>query len=140
MIEIICGEKGKGKTKELIDKANESIKTCNGSIVYLDKDVSNMYELNNRIRLINVSDYPITDAFEFYGFLCGIVSRDNDLEEIYVDSFLTNANIVSDSQILSVVRKLELLSDKFKVKIILSISKNVKELAPELKSKIILSI
>ena len=37
MIEIICGEKGKGKTKELLGKVNASVQTANGNVVYLDK-------------------------------------------------------------------------------------------------------
>ena len=53
MVQIIAGNKGKGKTKHLLDMANAAIKEANGSIVYLDKSSKHMYELNNRIRLIN---------------------------------------------------------------------------------------
>lgn len=56
MIEIISGEKGKGKTKELLNKVNTSITSATGNIVYLDKSQKHMYELNNKIRLINVSN------------------------------------------------------------------------------------
>ena len=93
MIEIICGEKGKGKTKELLKKVNSSVKGKEGSIVYLDKSQKHMYELNNQVRLINVMDYPIDNCDEFLGFVCGIVSQDHDLEEMYLDSFLTIASL-----------------------------------------------
>ena len=89
MIEIICGEKGKGKTKELLERVNSSISSSSGNVVYLDKSQKHMYELNNKVRLINVMDFPITNSDEFLGFICGIVSQDNDLEEMYLDSFLT---------------------------------------------------
>ena len=56
MVQLIVGKKGKGKTKHLLDKVNTAVKTASGNIVYLDKNAKNMYELNNRIRLINVSD------------------------------------------------------------------------------------
>ncbi len=79
MIEIICGDKGKGKTKELLDKVNSSIKGNEGSIVFLDKSQKHMYELNNQVRLINVMDYPIDNCDEFLGFICGIISQDHDL-------------------------------------------------------------
>ena len=72
MIEIICGEKGKGKTKELLEKVNHTVSTVTGSVVYLDKSQKHMYELNNKVRLINVVDYPITNCDEFLGFICGI--------------------------------------------------------------------
>ena len=65
MIEIICGVKGKGKTKELLDKVNTSVTAASGSVVYLDKSQKHMYELDNKVRLINVMDYPITDCDEF---------------------------------------------------------------------------
>ena len=84
MIEIIAGEKGKGKTKELLAKVNHSVAAASGNIVYLDKSQKHMYELNNKVRLINVMDYPIDNCDEFLGFLCGIVSQDHDLEEMYL--------------------------------------------------------
>ena len=69
MIEIIAGEKGKGKTKELLAKVNHSVAAASGNIVYLDKSQKHMYELNNKVRLINVMDYPIDNCDEFLGFL-----------------------------------------------------------------------
>ena len=89
MIEIIAGEKGKGKTKVLLDKVNEAVKTVGGNIVYLDKSQKHMYELDNKVRLVNVADFPISNCDEFLGFICGIVSSDHDLHEMYLDSFLT---------------------------------------------------
>ena len=88
MIEIIAGEKGKGKTKVLLDKVNEAVKTVGGSIVYLDKSQKHMYELNNKIRLINVNDFLIDNCDEFLGFICGVISQDHDLEECTLTVFL----------------------------------------------------
>lgn len=65
MIEIISGEKGKGKTKELLNKVNTSITSATGNIVYLDKSQKHMYELNNKIRLINVNDFLIDNCMNF---------------------------------------------------------------------------
>ena len=106
MIEIICGVKGKGKTKALLEKVNSSVQIANGNVVYLDKSQKHMYELNNKARLINVADYPISNVDEFIGFICGIVSQDNDLEEMYLDSFLTIAGLVDDSEIIVTEYKL----------------------------------
>ena len=130
MIEIICGEKGKGKTKVLLENVNSSIKMVNGSVVYLDKSQKHMYELNNKVRLINVADYPISNCDEFIGFIAGIVSQDNDLEEMYLDSFLTIADITSDEVFVRVIEKLDVISEKYKVKFVLSVSKDV-QLLPE---------
>ena len=62
MIEIICGVKGKGKTKELLDKVNTSVMSASGNVVYLDKSQKHMYELNNKVRLINVTEFPISNC------------------------------------------------------------------------------
>ena len=140
MIEIICGEKGKGKTKVLLDKVNSSVATAAGNVVYLDKSQKHMYELNNKVRLINVIDYPVTNCDEFLGFICGIVSQDHDLEEMYLDSFLTIASIDSDADIVKSMEKLEKKKKKYKVRFILSVSKNKADLPECAKAKVIKSL
>ena len=65
MVQLIVGNKGKGKTKQLLDKVNNEIEKTKGNIVYLDKSTKHMFELNNRIRLIDVSDYLVTNDKHF---------------------------------------------------------------------------
>ena len=140
MIEIIAGEKGKGKTKELLAKVNHSVATASGNIVYLDKSQKHMYELNNKVRLINVMDYPIDNCDEFLGFLCGIVSQDHDLEEMYLDSFLTIAFAETDDDIQHAIEKLDIISEKYNVKFILSVSRDESKLPECAKAKIVISL
>ena len=128
MIEIICGEKGKGKTKELLGKVNAAVQVANGNVVYLDKSQKHMYELNNKVRLINVMDYPVTNCDEFVGFICGIISQDNDLEEMYLDSFLTVADVKTNEEIAKAIEKLDVISEKYNVRFVLSVSKNEEDL------------
>ena len=140
MIQIIAGEKGKGKTKELLAKVNQSVVAANGNIVYLDKSQKHMYELNNKVRLINVTDYPIDNCDQFLGFLCGIISQDNDLEEMYLDSFLTIASIETDEEIQHAIEKLDIISEKYNVKFILSVSRDESKLPECAKAKIVISL
>ena len=147
MVEIIAGEKGKGKTKHLLDRVNGAVPGSNGNIVYLDKSQKHMYELSNKVRLINVKDYPIEDCDEFIGFICGIVSQDHDLasvylddlEELYLDSFLTIANI-KDDEFEHAVEKLDSISEKYGVKMTLSVSMNEADFPEKAKSKIVISL
>ncbi|MBR5247675.1 MAG: twitching motility protein PilT, partial [Lachnospiraceae bacterium] len=67
MVQLIVGNKGKGKTKQLLDKVNSEIKNVEGNIAYLDKSTKHMFELNNKVRLINVADYMIDNSDEFLG-------------------------------------------------------------------------
>ena len=139
MVQLIVGKKGKGKTKHLLDKVNTAVKTASGNIVYLDKNAKNMYELNNRIRLINVSDYPLSDCDEFIGFICGIVSQDHDLQEMYLDSFLVIAHL-EGQDIEPAIQKLEKISSMFQVDFLINISLDEPELPESLRSKVIVSL
>lgn len=139
MVQLIVGKKGKGKTKQLLDKVNSAVKEVSGNIVYLDKSSKNMYELNNKIRLINVSDYMISDCDEFIGFICGIISQDHDLEQMYLDSFLVNSHL-EGKDITPAIEKLQKISDTFKVEFVLSISLDEAEIPENLKKNIIVSL
>lgn len=139
MVQLIVGKKGKGKTKQLLDKVNSEIKEISGNIVYLDKSTKHMYELNNKVRLIDVSQCAIENSSEFTGFVCGILSQDHDLQQMYFDSFLKLSHL-EDQDITPTVEKLEKISKIFDVNFILSISKDADELPEALKEKIIISL
>ena len=139
MVQLIVGKKGKGKTKQLLDKVNTEVKEVSGNIVYLDKSTKHMFELNNKVRLIDVCEFMVENSSEFIGFICGIVSQDRDLEKMFLDSFLKIACLGDDGDILPVVEKLEKVSESFGVDFVLSVSKDEQELPESLKSKIIVS-
>lgn len=85
MIKIIYGKKGSGKSKKLLNLANEDVKTANGNVVYLDDNNRCMYDLKHEIRFVNTADYNIDTADKLYGFVCGILSRDFDISSVYID-------------------------------------------------------
>lgn len=140
MVQLIVGEKGKGKTKHLLDKVNSAVKTASGNIVYLDKNSKHMYELKNAIRLISTGEFPIANTDEFIGFICGIVSQDHDIEEMYLDSFRVIAFIDDDNNIEGVLDKLVKISDQFKVNFTISISIDESAVPAAYKDSIIVSL
>ena len=139
MVQLIVGKKGKGKTKHLLDKVNNEVKNISGNIVYLDKSTKHMYELNNKVRLIDVSEFGIENNSEFIGFVSGIISQDHDLQQMYFDSFLKIAAL-EGSDITATVEKLEKISEMFHVDFILSVSLDETELPEGLKSKVVVSL
>ena len=139
MFQLIIGKKWKGKTKHLLDKVNTEVQSASGNIVYLDKSTKHMYELNNKIRLIDVSSYLISSSDEFVGFICGIISQDHDLQQMYFDSFLKIA-CKEDGDIEGIVSKLDAVSAKFGVDFVLSVSLDECELPASLKEKVIVSL
>ena len=139
MVELIVGKKGKGKTKVLLDRVNGAVKEANGSIVYLDKSTKHMYELNNKVRLIDVSSYPLKNADEFVGFICGIISQDHDLEQIYLDSFLKVSKL-EDADVTDTLEQLNKISEKYGISVVVSISLDKEEIPEALQDKIAVAL
>ena len=138
MVQLIVGSKGDGKTKHLLDRVNNQIKTASGNIVYLDKNTKHMHELDNKVRLINVADYPLKNCDEFIGFICGIISQDYDLEQMYLDSFLKIAKLEGED-LTDALTQLNAISEQFKVNFCLSISVEENQLPEFAKEQVIIS-
>lgn len=140
MIEIISGENGKGKTKQLLDSCNERIKSVNGSIIFIDKSQKHMYDLDSKIRLINISEFPIDTTGKFLGFLSGVISQNNDIEEIYLDNFLNIGFVDTSNGLIESLEELEKISECFGVKFTISVSKKKEDLPEEIIDNVIASL
>ena len=90
--------------------------------------------------LFRSNDFLIDNCDEFLGFICGVISQDHDLEEMYLDSFLTIASIDSDELLNHAIQKLDVISEKYNVKFILSVSKDESKLTDIAKAKIVISL
>ena len=139
MVQLIIGEKGKGKTKELLDKVNKEIQDITGNVVYLDKNTRHMFELNNKIRLIDCSEYLLDSPDAVVGFVSGIISQDHDLQKMYLDSLMKVAKVEADG-VESILKKLEAVSEKFKIDFVISVSVTESDLSDEMKANVILSL
>lgn len=135
MVELIVGKEGKGKTKQLLEKVNAEIKTASGNIVFLDRNDKHMFELNNRVRLINVAEYDFSNSSEFIGFVCGILSQDHDIEQMYIDAVLKVAK-TDKSELTTVVKRLAAIGQKFNVKFTASVTLDASELDDEIREYI----
>ena len=141
MVQLIVGSKGGGKTQYLIDLANETVKKVDGHVVYIDKSTKHMFELDKHIRLIDASRYPLKNADEFIGFICGILSQDHDLEKIFLDSFTKNLKLREDPALVKeYVGQLEAISTAFKVDFILGIAMGKEELGEGLQEKVLVEM
>ena len=139
MVQLIVGEKGKGKTKELLDKVNKEVKEASGTFVYVDKSRKHMYELNNKVRLIDMSEYDIQNSSEFLGFISGVVSQDNDLEKMFLDSFLKISK-AEDGELGEVLERLDTMGKKYGVSFIVSLSKNKEDLPESAQNMVLISL
>ncbi len=128
MVELIIGNKGKGKTKVLLNRAEADLKNSTGNIIFVDKDLKHMHGLDYKIRLVDMSDYDVDTTEEFMGFVNGIISQNNDIEEIILDSYLSIAFIDTDDGMVSSIERISDISEKFGVKFLLSISRDKEHL------------
>ncbi len=135
MVELIVGKEGKGKTKQLLERVNSEIKTASGNIVFIDRNDKHMFELNNKVRLVNVAEYDFTNSSEFLGFVCGILSQDHDIEQMYIDAVLKVAK-TDKSELAAVVKRLDLIGKKFNVKFTASVTLDASDIDEEIREYI----
>lgn len=133
MIELVVGEKGKGKTKILMAKANNDIKITGGNIIYFDKNNKHMYELSNRVKLMNIPEYHVHSADMFLGFLYGVVSQQQDLDKIFLDNFMSISCVESMEQTEQLIREISVISEQYEIDFMIGLSKKKEELTDYLK-------
>lgn len=85
MIKLVYGPKGTGKTKQLIDGANNDAQNAKGLSVFITDTKRYMYDLNRNIRFIDVKDWNVTGEDALCGFVKGIAACNSDHEYIYID-------------------------------------------------------
>lgn len=132
MVKFILGEKGAGKTKWLINNANLEKDRGNGNIAFIDVDDDHIFTLNHNIRLINAMEFDISDIESFYGFLCGVIGMDYDLEKIYVDSIYKVIDLDIED-IKSLLERLNIIGKKFEVEFFINIDYTLDSIPEELK-------
>ena len=126
MITLIIGNKGSGKTKRLIQLANEAVEKSNGNVVVIEKGAKLTYDVSHKARLIDIEQYNVSGFDAFYGFLSGICAGNYDVTDIFVDSTLKITG--RDFEALAdFVAKANELASHSEVKIVMLISADASE-------------
>ena len=133
MVKFIVGEKGTGKTKIMIDMANLAVKESKGHVVYIDRDNNHVYDLDRSLRFINAGEFQIENLKAFYGFLCGVISQNFDIEKIFIDGQKVISS-AEDTCLNDFVNNLERLYKNFGVSFVVSLSRAVDETPEFLKA------
>ena len=128
MVKLLIGHKGTGKTKQMIDLANEQIENSKGSIIFINKNSRLMYDLKYRIRVVCMEEYEhVTNSDEYIGFLYGIISSDHDIETIYIDSILKHADF-SLGDLPEFLTRLKDISKNYGMDFVVSLSAEKEEM------------
>lgn len=136
MIKIIIGDKGSGKSKTLIQDANEAVKKTKGHLVFVDVDNSHMFQIDYNIRFMGLKDYSITNEEAFYGFICGVIASNYDVEGIYIDG-LTRITNKKPEELEDFFNKISTLELKYNVNFIFTIHGKKEELPKYLEKYIV---
>ena len=122
MVNLLTGPKGSGKTQQMIERANEAVKTCEGNVFFIKKSHRDTYSLSFNIRAICMDDYDvITNTDEYLGFIYGMLSADHDIKAIFIDGILKHADITLEN-IPSFIETLKKISKENDVDFYVSIS------------------
>ncbi len=132
MVKFILGAKGSGKTKWLIDNANKDMLEGNGNIAFVDVDDNHIFSLNYNVRLINAMEFNVLNVQSFYGFLCGIMAMDYDLEKIYVDGIYKVMHLEL-KDIVYLIDSLNKISAKYEVEFYINIDYTMDTIPENLK-------
>lgn len=127
MIQVIAGKKGSGKTKRIIDMANQASQNSKHDIVFIDDDNRYMFDLRHEVRFINAGEYEILNDSMFMGFICGAVAQNFDVGLICIDAFkkLIKAELDTTEWFF---KRLEDISRNHNVDFVLSVSADTSEL------------
>ncbi|MGL6174761.1 MAG: hypothetical protein ACRC1P_09190 [Cellulosilyticaceae bacterium] len=118
MIQIITGKTGTGKTKQMLGIANEKAKIYKGHVVYIDSTTQHRFDLSHHIRLIEANTFPISSPHDFFGFLCGVLSSNHDIELVLIDELIKLSRLGLD-ELSYFIDKIKLLSDQYDVDFII---------------------
>ncbi len=128
MVKLLIGHKGSGKTKKMIALANESVETAKGSIVFVNKNTRLIYDLDYKIRVICMEDFPhITNEDEYIGFIFGIMSGDNDIETIFLDGIMRHRDFALEV-LPSFIEKIKIVSKESGIDFVVSVSAELEEM------------
>ena len=132
MISLLICKKGSGKTKRLIEMANNAVKTSNGNVVVIEKGRKLTYDIASAARLVDTDSYDIFGAPALFGFISGICAGDYDVTDIFVDSTLKIITPATDDFDLNrFLGDLEKLGQVSGANIVLSLSASEEEIPGE---------
>ena len=131
MVELLIGKKGTGKTKALIEKVNNALTVAKGNVVFISNDTNiNIFDVKSKARMADTSEFEIKSYDEFLGFISGIISRDFDITNIFVDGIFKIVGSDNLDGFESFLNRLETMSQKFEITFVISVSIDA-ETAPD---------
>ncbi len=123
MIKLLIGKKGSGKTKTLIAQVNAAAEVAKGNVIFISNNTSSaMYDVARSVRMIDTTDFDIINYTEFEGFICGIISGNYDITDVFVDGLFKIVDGDNLDGLEKFLARLNKISEKFNISFVLSLS------------------
>lgn len=135
MLELMVGLKGSGKTKTLIEKANEAVETTNGSVAVIEYGKKLINAVSNRARLVETEEYLVNNTESLYGFTVGMYASNYDITHIFIDSALKICGEDVEG-FVTLIKKLDAFATSQNINIFVTSSIEEDKLPEELKAYI----
>lgn len=136
MYKLIAGKEGCGKTKKIIDMANEQLKNSNGSVVFIDDNKHHMYDLKHDLRFISMDEFPVKTSDEFFGFLCGLISNNYDIQTVYIDGIQKMTNLSFD-EFTNFVKKTDAMASKYDIDFVYTLNHDTEKLPDDMTGSLV---
>ncbi len=127
MIKIIYGAKGTGKTKQIIDMANDSVASQDGDIVFMTDSPRYSHKIKYQIRFSSTEEADIKTEQALIGFIKGMLSANYDIKIMFIDGPARMLNIEID-QMADFYSEIEKITDKNNVEFVFTVSANKDDL------------
>lgn len=135
MISLLVGKKGSGKTKKLINLANEAIENSNGNVVVIEKGNKLTYDVNHDAKLVNIDLYKIKSFESLFGFICGMCAGNYDITNMFIDSTLKIAGENLDN-LTGFIERLDGIMSSANVKLTISLSMDETKLPSDINTDV----
>jgi len=136
-VAFMAGQKGEGKTRKLIDMANNEAKTTDGHLVFIDDDKRHIHDVHRDIRFVETGKGLLSNHREFTGFILGVLSQNSDIKHIFVDGLNNIVETVDNESLLKLQKRLEVIAKVDDVSFTISVNYDKSSLPDEIKAVLV---
>ena len=124
MVKVIMGLKGSGKTKQMIDLINTAVGVEHGNVIAIERGPKLTYDLHNKVRLVDTSEYGLPNFDGMKGFICGLYASNYDITHVFIESLNKLVPTVGNEDVEPFLAFLDDFSQKTGIKYTISISED----------------
>ncbi len=122
MVRLIMGEKGAGKTKQLIELINDAAAHSSGNVVCIEAKSALTFDVSHQARLISAGEYDVSSYESLRGFISGLYAGNYDISHIFIDNLFKIVDGICNQDADNFLHWLSRFSNERGVKFTVSVS------------------